>query len=118
MMRYMGAVTRKELLQTILKRFKKGVGCFEEFSLSVTRQAAWEKMKTASINTEQCLAWGGVNCQFCYLACPLKEKAIQMHDQKPVLIALGCDGCGACKQACETVTDTAAISMTGIRRSQ
>lgn len=113
----MEVVTRKELLQSALQHFKNGFDIFGRIYQSSIQQSAWQKTKIALINIERCLAWGGADCQFCYLVCPLKEKAIQIHNEKPVIIASGCDGCGVCQKACETITDMVAVSITGIRRS-
>ena len=63
------------------------------------------------VDISRCLAWGQMECQLCYLACPLREQAIQIHDQKPVIIASSCDGCGFCQQACQTVNDLIAIQI-------
>jgi Pyruvate/2-oxoacid:ferredoxin oxidoreductase delta subunit len=67
--------------------------------------------KVVQLNREYCLAWEGGSCQFCYLACPLRDKAILMEDQKPVINAGLCDGCAQCITACQTVNDTPAITM-------
>lgn len=67
--------------------------------------------KVARVDITRCLAWSGANCQLCYLACPIREQAIQIHDQKPVIIASSCDGCALCQQACQMVNDLIAIEM-------
>jgi len=67
--------------------------------------------KVVHLNREYCLAWEGGSCQFCYLACPLRDKAILMEDQKPIINASFCDGCAKCIIACQTVNDTPAITM-------
>src|SRR3989338_6371847 len=67
--------------------------------------------KVAQLKTECCLAWEGGSCQFCYLACPLRDKAIILDDQKPMVNILFCDGCAKCGTACQTVNDRSAIKM-------
>lgn len=67
--------------------------------------------KVVRFEMEHCLAWDGGNCQFCYLACPLRDKAITMDDQKPVVNILYCDGCARCVTACLTVNDRPAMKM-------
>ena len=47
--------------------------------------------KVAWLDEERCLAWEGGSCQFCYLACPLRDKAINLDDQKPFVNILFCD---------------------------
>jgi len=68
-------------------------------------------VKVAKLNIAQCLAWGGAGCQYCYLACPLREEALHMEDQKPVMAPSLCNGCAQCVAACRTVNDPPAIEM-------
>ena len=68
-------------------------------------------MKVAKLNRERCLAWEGVSCQHCYLVCPLRETAIRLEDQKPVIISPLCNGCAECVVACQTVNDPPALEM-------
>lgn len=63
------------------------------------------------VNISRCLAWGQMECQLCYLACPHRDKAIEMREHKPVIIAAGCDGCAMCVEACKTVNNTPALEM-------
>jgi len=67
--------------------------------------------KVARIDVARCHAWMGAMCQLCYLACPKRDKAIEMQDQLPVIIVAGCDGCAMCEVACGTVNDLSAIDM-------
>jgi Pyruvate/2-oxoacid:ferredoxin oxidoreductase delta subunit len=69
------------------------------------------KEALAYIDVTRCLAWEGTSCQACYLACPIRDEAIEMDDQKPVIIVSGCDGCTLCVDACKTVNDLGAIRM-------
>lgn len=68
--------------------------------------------KIARVDVGRCLAWSGMSCQLCYLACPLREGALYMQDLKPVVNASLCDGCGQCATACVTVNDVGAMVMT------
>lgn len=68
-------------------------------------------LKVARLDTEYCLAWEGGDCQFCYLACPLRDRAITIEDQKPSIHVSVCDGCARCVTACLTVNDSPAIKM-------
>ncbi|OGX07588.1 MAG: hypothetical protein A2Z88_08295 [Omnitrophica WOR_2 bacterium GWA2_47_8] len=63
----------------------------------------------ARVDISRCLAWGQMECQLCYLACPLRDKAIEMREHKPFIIAAGCDGCGMCVDACKTINNTPAL---------
>lgn len=63
------------------------------------------------LEVNRCLAWGGMSCQACYLACHLRDQAIVMTDTKPVINQNACDGCGACVDACRTVNDPPSIAM-------
>lgn len=74
--------------------------------------------KVARLDEERCLAWEGGSCQFCYLACPLRDGAIILNDQKPVVNILFCDGCAKCVTACRTVNDRPAIKMVASEVSQ
>lgn len=65
----------------------------------------------AQVEISRCHAWSGLICQQCYLACPKRDQAIGMRDQKPVIISSVCDGCAMCVRACETVNDLTAIRM-------
>ncbi|MBI4549508.1 MAG: hypothetical protein HY714_01095 [Candidatus Omnitrophica bacterium] len=65
----------------------------------------------ARLEVAQCLAWGGMDCQQCYLACPLRDQALRMIDAKPVLAAQLCNGCAQCETACRTVNDRPAVRM-------
>src|SRR3990167_2005965 len=48
----------------------------------------------AAISVTRCLAWGNSLCQACYLACPLRDRAIEIVDQKPIINREICNGCG------------------------
>lgn len=53
----------------------------------------------AEVNTEQCLAWRMMLCEFCSDACPYD--AIELDDfTRPVVVEDRCTGCGACESVC------------------
>lgn len=65
----------------------------------------------ARVEVLHCQAWSGLLCQQCYLACPKRDQAIEMRDQKPQIVVSVCDGCAMCLEACRTVNDLPAIRM-------
>ncbi len=76
------------------------------------------RMGLAVLDKESCIAYWGIQCEACYRACPLIDKAIiQVHERNPrtgkhallipVVMSDQCTGCGLCEQAC--VTKKAAI---------
>lgn len=67
--------------------------------------------RVAQVDVTTCVAWTGLSCQLCYLACPRRGRAIFMEDQKPVVVAQECDGCALCEAACKTVNLPPAIRM-------
>ena len=75
-------------------------------------------MGVAVVDTKNCIAYWGIQCDACYRACPLLDKAIYLqYDKndrtgkhaflKPIVDSDYCTGCGLCERAC--VTDKAAI---------
>ncbi|MBI1870310.1 MAG: hypothetical protein HYS07_03850 [Chlamydiae bacterium] len=76
------------------------------------------KPKIARIDVSRCLAWAGLNCQLCYVACPHRDRAIEIKDLRPMIIPLICDGCGMCEIACRTVNDTPAVWMVDLRTTE
>jgi ferredoxin-type protein NapG len=76
------------------------------------------RMGTAVVDTKNCIAYWGIQCDACYRACPLLDKAIHLqYDKnnrtgkhaflKPIVDSDFCTGCGLCERAC--VTKKAAI---------
>jgi ferredoxin-type protein NapG len=75
-------------------------------------------MGVAVVDTKNCIAYWGIQCDACYRACPLLDKAIYLqYDKndrtgkhaflKPIVNVDYCTGCGLCERAC--VTEKAAI---------
>ncbi len=78
------------------------------------------KMGVAVVDTSSCIAFWGIQCDICYRACPLMDKAIELKYErnertgkhaflKPVVNNEVCTGCGLCEHAC--VTEKAAIKV-------
>ncbi len=70
-------------------------------------------MGLAVIDRETCIAYSGIQCDACYRACPLIDKAITVdytrnertgkHAMRaPVVHSESCTGCGLCENACVT----------------
>lgn len=75
------------------------------------------KMGVAVIDTTHCIAYGGIQCDACYRACPLIGEAIYLEfrhskftnehsELLPMVNAEICTGCGMCERACVTKTPT------------
>ena len=75
-------------------------------------------MGVAVVDTKNCIAYWGIQCDACYRACPLLDKAIYLEYEKnertgkhaflkPIVDSDHCTGCGLCEHAC--VTQKAAI---------
>jgi len=71
------------------------------------------RMGLATINTQTCLAYLGLQCTMCVRACPFPDEAIFLHNErntrtdmhaflKPVVNPDFCTGCGMCEHACPT----------------
>ncbi|MDC7242889.1 MAG: ferredoxin-type protein NapG [Sphaerochaetaceae bacterium] len=76
------------------------------------------KMGVAVIDSKNCIAFWGIQCDACYRACPLLDEAIKLEYTqnertgkhallKPVVDSDVCTGCGLCERAC--VTEKASI---------
>ena len=70
------------------------------------------RMGLAVIDTENCLSWQGLRCEVCYLACPVRGKAISTErrlapdggyvQMVPWVHSEHCTGCGVCENRCPT----------------
>ena len=76
-----------------------------------------EKNLIAHLNVSNCLAWNGTTCQICYLACPKRDKAIEIWFERPVIVASNCNGCAVCQVACETVNSLPTLRMVSFTSS-
>ena len=90
-------------------------GALNEESLSSDGELDINKadMGVAIIDTKNCIAFWGIQCDACYRACPLLDKAIYLeYDKnertgkhaflKPIVDSDYCTGCGLCEHACVT----------------
>ncbi len=78
------------------------------------------QMGLALVDSKNCIAFWGIQCDACYRACPLLDVAIKLEYSKnertgkhayltPVVETDACTGCGLCERAC--VTDKASITV-------
>lgn len=76
------------------------------------------KMGVAVVDSDQCIAYWGIQCDACYRACPLMNQAIVIDHSRndrtgkhaflvPRVVGDVCTGCGLCEKAC--VTEKASI---------
>jgi ferredoxin-type protein NapG len=84
------------------------------------------KMGLAVIHKESCVAYWGIQCEACYRACPLMDKAISLKYEEntvtgkhakllPIVHSDVCTGCGVCEQVC--IVEKAAIFVLPIDKS-
>jgi Pyruvate/2-oxoacid:ferredoxin oxidoreductase delta subunit len=110
-----GQLNRREFLRELPRHLlQKFVAAAREGIFAFSPRAEEEvpvQNLVAQVEISRCLAWSGLICQQCYLACPKRDHAIEMRDQKPAIAASICDGCAMCVRACETVNDLTAIRM-------
>jgi ferredoxin-type protein NapG len=77
-------------------------------------------MGVAVVDTKNCIAFWGIQCDACYRACPLLDKAIYLEYEKnertgkhaflkPIINSDFCTGCGLCEHACVTKKPTITI---------
>jgi ferredoxin len=62
-----------------------------------------------ALHRDSCLAWGGTDCVACYIACPLRGRALVFERERPRLDLDVCTGCGDCVPVCHTVNDRRAL---------
>ncbi len=76
------------------------------------------EMGVAVVDSKNCIAFWGIQCDACYRACPLLDVAIKLEYTKnertgkhaylkPIVDSDTCTGCGLCERAC--VTEKASI---------
>ncbi|MCR5583720.1 MAG: 4Fe-4S dicluster domain-containing protein [Eggerthellaceae bacterium] len=84
------------------------VKCCPTQALQLTASATAEStiIGKAVINENWCLAWSKANgCRFCYDACPYEAIELTEKDNRPVVIADRCNGCGACQSVCVSLQE-------------
>ncbi|PAF48220.1 ferredoxin-type protein NapG [Helicobacter sp. 12S02232-10] len=78
------------------------------------------RMGVAIVDTKNCIAYAGIQCDACYRACPLIDKALYLEYKRndrtgkhsfllPMVDNDVCTGCGKCERAC--VTEIASITV-------
>jgi ferredoxin-type protein NapG len=76
------------------------------------------RMGIAKVDTDNCVAYWGLQCDVCYRACPLIDEAISLEyvrnertgehaKLRPVVNGDACTGCGKCENVC--ITEEASI---------
>ncbi|MBT8483964.1 MAG: 4Fe-4S dicluster domain-containing protein [Phycisphaerales bacterium] len=73
--------------------------CIASCEPGVLSPTAPVKMGTASIRAPYCLAHQGTFCTVCVERCPV-DGALQLVDNRPVIDAETCTGCGVCQYVC------------------
>lgn len=84
------------------------------------------KMGLAVIHQESCVAYWGIQCEACYRACPLIDKAISLKYEGntvtgkhakllPVVHSDMCTGCGICEHVC--IVEKAAIFVLPVEKA-
>lgn len=74
-------------------------------------------MGVAVVDSKHCVAYAGIQCDACYRACPLIDKAISLEYKRnertgkhgfllPIVDSDYCTGCGMCEKACVTELPT------------
>lgn len=106
-----GEISRRGFLKNFPRVLLNHIQPFAERGFFKERSNEGSGRYLVRLDLTRCLAWGGVSCQLCYLACPLRDSAVEMHDQKPVIVESCCDGCGMCVTACQTVNDLPALKV-------
>ena len=87
-----------------------------EGALDITKA----RMGVAVVDTLNCIAYAGIQCDACYRACPLIDRAIYLEYKSkertgqhsiilPMVANDVCTGCGKCEKAC--VTELASIRV-------
>lgn len=111
----MSRLGRREFLKKLPGQLVTKFWAVTKEGIAVFSSSSQEKVSDAPVvarlEVSRCHAWSGLLCQQCYLACPRRDEAIEMRDQKPVIVTRLCDGCALCVSACETVNDLAAIRL-------
>jgi len=70
-------------------------------------------MGKASINEDNCMAYGAQFCEQCVRNCPVPD-AIYLEDNKPIVRGEKCVGCGICENVCNTVNQPIAIRISPV----
>ena len=58
----------------------------------------------AVVASDACVAWNWMGCTLCHDECPVEGAITLDADNRPVVHADACDGCGACENACPSAS--------------
>lgn len=58
------------------------------------------RLGLAEVTPDRCRAYLGAPCRACVEACPIGERGIVLAEGRPLVVPLGCTGCGQCLTAC------------------
>ncbi|HEY9856495.1 MAG TPA: hypothetical protein V6D05_12210 [Stenomitos sp.] len=58
------------------------------------------RLGRAEVAPDRCHAHQGTACRACVDACPVGEQGIVLWEGRPMVVPLGCTGCGQCLSAC------------------
>lgn len=105
-----------------LERLSKPKGAFQnldsEMSANLNNASINNAtMGVAIVDSKHCVAYAGIQCDACYRACPLLDKAIYLDYKRnertgkhgfllPIVDSDYCTGCGMCEKACVTELPT------------
>ena len=62
-----------------------------------------ERIGTAIIDRDECIAWNQGGCDKCVTACPVEAVVFDDHD-RPVVVSDPCNGCGLCEYICPSAS--------------
>lgn len=91
---------------------------FDDTGAEVTRTTvSMPDLGLATITESECLAFRDTGCHFCYDACPLDPKGIELFSEGDAqsyphvrVIEQNCNGCGACESVCVSLKEGSIVS--------
>jgi ferredoxin len=102
-------VTRRTFLRSIPGVVRGAVKRISGVSGMLLTRMAMDTQWVIELNTDRCLAYGGADCQLCYVRCPAQDRAMMIVDGRPEVVSEDCDACGRCVTACAMVNDVPAL---------
>lgn len=81
-------------------------------ALQLTKKEA-VRLGIAQVDKERCVAWTGGGCTKCYAECPVEAIALDSN-QRPIVDASRCNGCGLCEYICPSASLRAYTGGKGI----